>query len=160
NCDYAENGEQAVEIAATAPYDLILLDLHMPRMNGDEALRRLRTARGCPNQKIIIMSGHATPDEMTQLLQEGADDFLSKPLSLVQFQGRVRAALRLKSAQDRSERLNQELATANSQLEQNLRLRDIDLVTTRRALVLGLARLVEQRDARRTQHLSRMQRFC
>jgi response regulator RpfG family c-di-GMP phosphodiesterase/serine/threonine protein kinase len=159
-CDIVENGEQALCAAAAVPYDLVLLDLCMPDMSGSEVLRQLRASGRCPNQKIIILSGQSSPDDMTQMLQEGADDFLSKPFSLVQFQGRVRNALRLKSAQDRSGRLNQELAEANAQLEQNLRLRDIDLVTTRRALVLGLARLVEQRDARFSQHVSRMQRYC
>jgi len=159
-CDLVDNGEAALKAVGEKAYDLVLLDLCMPGLSGREVLHRLRANHANSHLKIVILSGQASPDEMTQLLQNGADDFLSKPFSIVQFQGRVRAALRLKAAQDRSIFLNQELVATNAQLEKTLRHRDIDLNATRRALVLGLSHLVELRDARGVGHLNRIQRYC
>ncbi|MCE9533876.1 MAG: protein kinase [Planctomycetes bacterium] len=159
-CDLVETGEAALEAMETKTYDLVLLDLCMPNLSGREVMKKIRGEGKFPNLKIIILSGQATPDEMTKMLQEGADDFLSKPFSVIQFQGRVRSALRLKAAQDRSIVLNQELVETNAQLEKNLKSRDQDLTETRRALVLGLSQLVELRDARRGDHLTRMQKYC
>ena len=160
DCDIAASGAEALALAAKTPYDLVLLDMCMPGLSGREVLHRLRTESQQPNQKIILLSGQVTPDEMTLLLQDGADDFLSKPFSLIQFHGRVRAALRLKAAQDRSVYLNQELLNTNVELEQNLQVRNLDLSTTRYALVMGLSHLVELRDGRSSRHLTRMQRYC
>jgi response regulator RpfG family c-di-GMP phosphodiesterase/tRNA A-37 threonylcarbamoyl transferase component Bud32 len=160
HCDLAENGEEALAAVSSYDYDLVLLDLFMPGMTGREVLRRLRDDQKRPNLKIILLSGQASPDQMSQLLEDGADDFLAKPFSPMQLQGRVRAALRLKSAQDRSIHLTQELATVRDQLGKNLQTSDQFLATTRRALVMGLSRLVELRDARGPRHLNRMQRYC
>jgi response regulator RpfG family c-di-GMP phosphodiesterase len=81
-------------------------------------------------------------------------------LSGVQLQSRVKAALRLKLAQDRSDLLNQHFLAVNRELEQNLSARDIDLVHARNALVLGLAKLVECRDTETEAHLFRVGRYC
>ena len=132
----------------------------MPEMTGLEVLPHLREARPGPHLKIILFSGRVSPDELAQLLLAGADDFLTKPFSLVQLQARVQAALRLKDAQDRSDLLNRHLLAVNAELEQNLTARDSDLVQARNALVLALAKLVEQRDSETGAHLVRLQRYC
>jgi DNA-binding response OmpR family regulator len=114
-------------------YDLILLDVDMPEVNGLQVLRALRETPLDPHLKIIMCSGRATPDEMSKMLLAGADDYVCKPFSLVQLRSRVTAALRLKEAQDRSETLNRQLLGLVTQLEQNLSARDSDLVHARSA---------------------------
>ena len=94
DCDVAESGEEALKAVAGTSYDLILLDMYLPGMSGAEVLKWIRTKHDSPNLKIIILSGQATPDEMAAFLHQGADDYLSKPFSTVQFHGRVRAAMR------------------------------------------------------------------
>jgi response regulator RpfG family c-di-GMP phosphodiesterase len=94
------------------------------------------------------------------MLLAGADDYLNKPFSVVQLQGRVQSALRLKDAQDRTASLNHQLLTINAELERNLTARNSDLVEARNALVLALAKLVEHRDGDVSQHTLRMQRYC
>src|SRR5207302_2811715 len=89
----------------------------------------------------------------------GADDYLSKPFSVVQLRARVKTALRLKDAQDRSDLLNRHLLAVNHELEHNLNARDSDLVHARNALVLALAKLVEYRDSETGAHLLRLQRY-
>ena len=158
-CDEAANGAEALQVAYQGRFDLILLDIDMPVMSGTETLKRLREAPPCPHLKVIMVSGRCTQDEMAQMLLAGADDYLAKPFSSTQLQSRVKAALRLKEAQDRSDLLHHHLLSVNHDLEQNLYARDSDLVHARNALVLALAELVAYRDSETGAHLLRLQRF-
>lgn len=159
-CDEAANGALAWEAVRTNAYDLVLSDNDMPEMNGLELLQRLREAPPVPYLKVIMFSGRASADEMAQMLSLGADDYLTKPLSISQFLSRVKAALRLKDAQDRTDLLNHHLLGINAELEHNLTSRDSDLVHARNALVLALAELVSYRDTETSSHITRLQRYC
>jgi response regulator RpfG family c-di-GMP phosphodiesterase len=154
------DGIAALRAASAAPFDLVLLDVNMPGLNGVEVLRQLRESPPVPHLKIIMCSGQATPDEMAEMQLAGADDYLTKPFSVIQLQGRVQAALRLKDAQDRSSILNRRLLALNAELEHNLSSLDGSMVQTRNGLMLALARLVEHRERQTGQHLKRMQRYC
>ena len=158
-CDETEDGIDALEAVAATQYDVLILDVDMPRMKGPEVCRRLRTNSHSLNLKILMVSGRASPDEMAQMLMAGADDFLGKPFSAIQLQARVRAALRHKEAQDRSDRLNRELLTLNRHMESLLLARDGDLLHARDALVLALAKLAEYRDNETGTHLLRLQHY-
>ncbi len=159
-CDQAGSGAEAFTMLARTPYDLVLLDVQMPGMSGAEVLASLRSKPPLPNLKVIMCSGSAHPDEMAQMLQAGADDYLTKPISVVQLQARVTAALTLKAAQDRTEALNQQLRLANAALGQDVVERDSSLIHARSALVLALARLVELRTQERGARWQRLQRYC
>ncbi len=159
-CVTVNDGVEALEILKKEPFDLALVDINMPNMSGPEVLRRLRSSPPCPHFKILMVSGAFSPDELAQLLSSGADDYLTKPYSLVQLQRKVQAALRLKEAQDRSDLLNRHLLAVNAELERNLTSRSSDLAHTRNALVLTLAKLVTQRDSEAGGHLTRIQRYC
>ncbi len=158
-CDEAADGQAGLDAIRAKPYDLVLLDVDMPVMNGMELLRRLREQPPWPHLKVVMFSGRSSADEMAQMMVAGADDYLTKPFSVVQLRARVKAALRLKEAQDRSALLNRHLLAVNSELEGNLTARDSDLVQARNALVLALAKLVEYRDSETGAHLLRLQRF-
>jgi response regulator RpfG family c-di-GMP phosphodiesterase len=158
-CDEVGGGEEALEVLQQKAYDLVLLDVLMKGMGGPEVCRRLREQPPCPHLKIIMCSGKASGDEMAQIMLAGADDYLSKPLSITQLRARVKAALRLKEAQDRSDLMTRQLLTVNHELERNLNTRDSDLVHARNALVLALAKLVSYRDSETGAHLVRLQKF-
>jgi response regulator RpfG family c-di-GMP phosphodiesterase len=159
-CDEAADGQAALDALQQKPYDLVLLDVAMEGMSGTELCRRLREQPPCPHLKVIMFSGKASGDEMAHLLLGGADDYLSKPISITQLRARVKAALRLKDAQDRSDLMTRHLLTVNHELERNLTTRDSDLVHARNALVLALAKLVSYRDSETGAHLVRLQRFA
>jgi response regulator RpfG family c-di-GMP phosphodiesterase len=107
-----------------------------------------------------MFSGAASGDELSRIMLAGADDFLTKPFSTVQLRARVKAALRLKDAQDRSDVLNRQLLAINTDLEQTIEARDGELIRARNGLVLALAKLVEHRSAETGSHLLRIQRYC
>jgi response regulator RpfG family c-di-GMP phosphodiesterase/serine/threonine protein kinase len=159
-CDGVADGLAALEAVRSQNYDLVLLDIDMPRLNGRETLKRLREAPPCPHLKVIMFSGRESGDDMADLLAAGADDYVPKPFSVVQLQARMKAALRFKDAQDRSELLNRRLLATNSELEASLSDRDFNLAQVRNGLVLALAKLVEYRDSETGQHLLRLQRYC
>jgi response regulator RpfG family c-di-GMP phosphodiesterase len=159
-CDEVSDGKQALEAAQTQPYDLVLLDVNMPHLSGPEVLDRLRDQPPRPNLKVIILSGGISPDEMADLLAAGADDYLPKPPSIPQLVARVKAALSMKDAQDRSDLLNRHLLAVNSELERSLRAGASDLAQSRNALLLALAELAELRAGQTGAHLQRMQRYC
>ena len=74
------SGEEAVEAIARELYDLVLLDVALPGMDGIEALRRMRAAgHAVP---VVMISGHSGPEQAVRALREGAIDFLDKPLAL------------------------------------------------------------------------------
>ncbi|MFN4260842.1 MAG: protein kinase domain-containing protein [Gemmataceae bacterium] len=159
-CDTARHGQEALEKLHGQACDLVLLDVDMPVMNGTETLRKLRESPPCANLKIIMISGHTSADELAQLLLAGADDFLSKPFSLVQICSRVKMALRLKNAQDRSDALNRNLLALNSELERLLSIRDLSLQHIRNALTMTVAALVARGTNETEEHVVRLQRYC
>ncbi|HVH53268.1 MAG TPA: response regulator, partial [Actinomycetota bacterium] len=82
-----------LELARDHRPDLILLDLHLPDMAGDEVLRRLRedpTTRTIP---VVMISADATQTQINRLLAAGADDYLTKPLDVARFLQTVEAIL-------------------------------------------------------------------
>ncbi len=83
--DIAENGLQALDLLSRKSFDLVLMDIKMPEMDGIEATRRIRTADKVlmdPDIPIIGLSAHVPPpEEMERFRQSGFDDYLTKPLN-------------------------------------------------------------------------------
>jgi response regulator RpfG family c-di-GMP phosphodiesterase/serine/threonine protein kinase len=158
-CDSAGSGDSALQMAGTG-YDLVLLDMELPGMSGREVLRKLREKPPTPNVKIIMLSGTATPDEMSAMLLAGADDYLAKPFSVVQLQGRVKAALRLKDAQDQIAAMNQHLMMLNADMERNLSYHDMGVRNARNSLVRLLTQIVYRRFSQDGAVALRVPRYC
>jgi PAS domain S-box-containing protein len=78
----ATTGEMGLSVAARVPVDLILLDLHLPDLDGAEVLRRLRESPTTASTPVIILSADATPSQVERLRDAGALDYLTKPLDL------------------------------------------------------------------------------
>ncbi len=87
----AETGEQALRLAAQQPPDLVLLDLGLPDMDGQEVLHRLREWLHAP---VIILSARDQEREKIAALDAGADDYVTKPFSTGELLARIRVALR------------------------------------------------------------------
>ncbi|MEK6613140.1 MAG: response regulator [Gemmatimonadota bacterium] len=88
--DIAIDGMQAVDKALMHPYDAVLMDCHLPLLDGYEATRRIRAAEGSNRRlQIVALTASALDDERERCLEAGMDDFVSKPTKL----GDVRAAL-------------------------------------------------------------------
>jgi CheY-like chemotaxis protein/anti-sigma regulatory factor (Ser/Thr protein kinase) len=81
----AGTGGIALSLAARVPFDLVLLDLHLPDMNGAEVLRRLREQPATARTPIVVVSADASPGQVERLHAAGADAFLAKPFNISTF---------------------------------------------------------------------------
>src|SRR2546430_808909 len=91
-CDTTDLGEDGLEIGKLYDYDIIILDLLLPDMDGYEVLRRLRAAR--VRTPILILSGLGELDHKIKGLGFGADDFLTKPFEQRELIARIQAIVR------------------------------------------------------------------
>jgi two-component system response regulator ArlR len=90
----AFNGRDGLELAKTRPFDLVLLDIMLPGLNGIEVLRRIRQFSDVP--VILLTARDAVVDKVTGL-DGGADDYITKPFAIEELLARIRAALRKKA---------------------------------------------------------------
>jgi signal transduction histidine kinase/DNA-binding response OmpR family regulator len=103
----AESGEEALEMLGKATYDLVLLDVRMPGLNGFDTCVRIRESHGLA-LPIIMLTAFGDPTSVRKGYDAGADDFLQKPIDTPQLVLKVKAFLRLKSLHDESDRSRRE----------------------------------------------------
>ena len=92
--DKAADGRTGLDMAQTGDYDLILLDIMLPALNGMEVLRRLRRESLVP---VIMLTARDTVMDKGAGLDAGADDYITKPFAIEELLARIRAALRNKA---------------------------------------------------------------
>ena len=92
--DKAADGRTGLDMAQTGDYDLILLDIMLPALNGMEVLRRLRRESLVP---VIMLTARDTVMDKVAGLDAGADDYITKPFAIEELLARIRAALRNKA---------------------------------------------------------------
>ena len=90
--DVSADGEQARAMAGELDFDLVVLDLNLPRLDGVAILRFLRTRK--PSMPILVLTGRTRVEDRVQCLDLGADDYLGKPFSFTELSARIRALMR------------------------------------------------------------------
>jgi len=90
--DVAHDGSVGWEMASTVDYDLIILDLILPGLNGTELLRRLR--RRHVNAAVLVLTARDATADKIENFEAGADDYLTKPFSFAELLVRIKALLR------------------------------------------------------------------
>jgi two-component system KDP operon response regulator KdpE len=123
----ARNGEEAIERMREDKPDLVILDVNMPRMNGLETCRIVRTTSDVP---IIMLTVRDTEADKIEALDAGADDYVTKPFSSPELLARIRAALR------RAPQMSSEM--------QVIRFDDVEINFNQRRVIVG------KREARLT----------
>ena len=101
------DGEQAVELARSGGFDLIILDLMMPRIDGLQACMRIREFSNVP---IIMLTARSEDTDKIIGFECGADDYITKPFNILELKARIRAMLRragTASQKDKASRLQQ-----------------------------------------------------
>jgi signal transduction histidine kinase len=125
----ALNGQEGLEQAIALHPDLILSDVMMPQMSGDQFVHQLRTYPELDTTPVILVTAKADDELRVQLLREGAQDYLMKPFSVEELRARVGNLIAIKRVRDL---LQQELASKSQDLEAlvqevSLRRRDLQI---------------------------------
>ena len=80
--ELAADGRSAIEAASARPPDLILADVQLPDMTGLEAVRAIKERRPTPAIPVVVLTGHANPENIKEAVDLGVVDFLTKPSSI------------------------------------------------------------------------------
>lgn len=99
----APDGEQAIRAVQDYRPDLAILDIVMPKMNGIELCRRIKTNPLSYAMPVIMVTALTSTEDKLKAIRAGADDFLTKPFDRVELAARLRSLLRLKAIHDRLE---------------------------------------------------------
>jgi len=116
----ATDGEEALAVVREAGPDLILLDVMMPKLDGFEVCRRLRSDATIPFIPIIMVTAKSEPRDIVAGLEAGGDEYLAKPVDQAALVARVKSMLRIKSLHDTVQSLAEERAEWNRTLEQRV----------------------------------------
>ena len=97
--DCAYDGEEALEMAKKTEYDIVLLDVMLPKMDGFEVCQRIREFSNMP---IIMLT--AKGDDMDKILglEYGADDYITKPFNILEVKARIKAIMRRSSKREKN----------------------------------------------------------
>ncbi|BBL71726.1 HD domain-containing phosphohydrolase [Methylogaea oryzae] len=134
-------------------YDLILLDIRMPHLDGFQVMAQLRESKGDDYLSILVLTAELTSETKLRSLQEGAKDFLSKPFDSVEVLARARNLLEVRM-------FHNWLRDENRVLEEQVRQRTQELEYTRLEIIRRLGRAAEYRDNETGAHVIRMSKFC
>ncbi len=94
--DHAMNGEDGLHLAVTEPYDVIIVDLMLPKLDGLTLIERLRAQK--ITTPILILSARESVDDRVRGLQAGGDDYLTKPFAFAELLARIQALIRRANA--------------------------------------------------------------
>jgi adenylate cyclase len=113
----AENGRLGLELIKAEPYDLVLLDVMMPEMNGYQVLEQMKSDPSLRDIPVIVLSALDEIGSVVRCIELGAEDYLPKPFDPVLLRARIGACLEKKHLRDREVLLRNELEQWNKTLE-------------------------------------------
>jgi DNA-binding response OmpR family regulator len=116
----AEDGAAALSLARAERPDLVLLDVMMPKVDGLEVARRLKSDKSLPFMPIIHVTAKVQTEDVVAGLDAGADEYLTKPIDHMALLARVRSLLRIKALHDRVDAQASELAAWNVTLTEKV----------------------------------------
>jgi len=116
----AENGRLALDVIETQPFDLVLLDIMMPEMDGYQVLEHLKSEPALRHIPVIVLSALDEIQSVVRCIELGAEDYLPKPFDPVLLRARIGACLEKKHLRDQEIRLRHELEEWNKRLEERV----------------------------------------
>jgi adenylate cyclase len=115
----AEDGQRALTVISEGQYDLVLLDIMMPKMNGYEVLERMKADTHLQNIPVIMISAVDDLDSVVKCIEMGAEDYLFKPFNPVLLKARVDATLEKRRLYKQNRMTPEKLKTSLESIKQS-----------------------------------------
>jgi len=156
----ASDGEEALEQIYQMPFDLILLDIMMPKKDGFEVLRELKAHDELKYIPVIMITALDDSSSAARCINMGAEDYLTKPFDPTLLRARVEASLIRKSLHDKEIHYRSEIERYNNELEERVRQQVDALTSAQLGAIFAMSKLAESRDPETGEHLERMREYC
>jgi diguanylate cyclase (GGDEF)-like protein len=130
----AESGLIAIDLIERGPFDLVLLDVMMPGIDGMETLKRIRSRKSASALPVIMVTAKSESDNIVDALEQGANDYVTKPVDFAVALARVNTQLSRRRAEQQVALANEELRKANEDLERRVEERTRRLIDANQRL--------------------------
>jgi len=148
----AESGFEAIELIERGPFDLVLLDVMMPGIDGMETLKRIRSRRSASALPVIMVTAKSESGNIVDALQQGANDYVTKPVDFAVALARVNTQISRRRAEQQVVLANEALRKANEDLERRVQERTTSLIDANQRLKEEIADREELQA--KSQHLA------
>lgn len=156
----ASNGEEALQALRQKPFDLVLLDIMMPVLDGYETLKQMQQDAGLRRVPVIMITALDDVDSAVRCIEMGAVDYITKPFNPVLLKARVDASLERKRLSDQEERYRKQIEHSNEDLSEEVRRKMREVSQSQLAAIFAMSKLAESRDPETGEHLERMREYC
>lgn len=156
----ASNGEEALAAMEKESFDLVLLDIMMPVMDGYETLERMQKKIDLKRIPVIMITALDDVDSAVRCIDLGAVDYITKPFNPTLLQSRVTASLERKRLSDMEQIRRQTVELNNEYLSDQVRQKVQEISRTQLAAIFAMSKLAESRDPETGEHLERMREYC
>ena len=130
----ADGGERAVELTRQRAFDLVMLDVNMPDLNGIEVLKQIRNHGATLSLPVIMVTGRSESESLAEAFAAGANDYVTKPVDFLVALTRTNVQLGLKRAEKAAREANETLNEINRDLEHRVALRTNELLRVNESL--------------------------
>jgi putative two-component system response regulator len=154
----AESGQEALERMGET-FDLVLLDVMLPGMDGFEVVRRIRKTRNYNELPIVMVTSMASREDRLQAIEAGANDFINKPVDISELRVRTTTQLRMKHAQDALRQHKDDLELKVQQRTAELEAANRDTWKAHIDTIKRLVLAAEFKDEDTALHIERMSRY-
>ena len=162
----AKNGKEAYEKILKEYPDVIILDVDMPKMNGYEVCKKIKSHKDFKHIPVIMITGLKDMGANIKGLEAGADDYITKPFNVLLLEIRIKNSLKNKYYYDQlfyyQQKLsyfNEKLKNYNKELEKKVKIRTAQIQETQEVTIFALAKLAESRDPETGAHLERIRLY-
>ena len=156
----ASNGEEALESMKQHSFDLVLLDIMMPVMDGYETLEHLQENQDTRRIPVIMITALDDVDSAVRCIDMGAVDYITKPFNPTLLKSRVTACLERKRLSDIEENRRFQTELSNEYLSEQVREKVREISKSQLAAIFAMSKLAESRDPETGEHLERMREYC
>jgi len=156
----AMDGEEALAMLRKHPFDLVLLDIMMPVLDGFETLKVIQNDAVLRRVPVIMITALDDVDSAVRCIELGAVDYVTKPFNPTLLRARVDANLERKRMSDLEEHRREEIERNNISLSEEVRAKVLEISQSQLAAIFAMSKLAESRDPETGEHLERMREYC